>query len=198
VTCGFSDLGTRRPITPRTLFEIGSIGKSFTGILLLQEKAAGRLELDAPVTRYLPWFQVKSSYDAITVHHLMCHTAGIVRGTDVSPHGRYEAYALRNTQAASPLGKNYHYSDVAYKLLGFLLEAVLDRPSPDILRSHILDPLGMTETHAVMTFATRANYSMDPGAHRRPMRLPIRCSRFCGLHSTTRTSRRFHRPFIPP
>ena len=156
VSCGFGDLESRTPITSRTLFEIGSIGKSFTGILLLQEKDAGRLELHAPVTRYLPWFQVKSRHEAITVHHLMCHTAGIIRGSDVSPHGLYEAYALRNTQAAYPPGSHYHYSDVAYKLLGFLLEAVLDQPYADILQSHILDPLGMTETHAVMTFATRA------------------------------------------
>lgn len=156
VTCGFSDVGTRRPITQQTLFEIGSIGKSFTSIILLQEKAAGRLELDAPVIQYLPWFQVKSSYDAITVHHLMCHTAGIIRGTDVSPHGLYEVYALRNTKAACPPGRYFHYSDLAYKALGFLLEAVLDQPYHDILRSHILDPLGMTETHAVMTFPTRA------------------------------------------
>ena len=72
-----------------------------------------------------------------------------------------KAYALRNTQAAYPPGKHYHYSDVAYKLLGILLEAMLDQPYADILHSHILDPLGMTETHAVMTFATRAKMATD-------------------------------------
>jgi len=78
----------------------------------------------------------------------MCHTAGIIRGTDVSPHGLYEVYALRNTKAACPPGRYFHYSDLAYKALGFFSKPCSINPTHDILRSHILDPLGMTETHA--------------------------------------------------
>ena len=60
-TYGFADIATRAPVTPNTLFEIGSISKSFTSMLLLQLQAEGRLDLRAPVTCYLPWFQVQST-----------------------------------------------------------------------------------------------------------------------------------------
>jgi len=154
-TYGFSDIAAQTPVTPGTLFEAGSIGKSFTSILLLMQRETGRLDLNAPVVHYLPWFQVKSKYQPITVHHLMSHTAGIINGTDIAPHGLYEIFALRETETAFPPGKDFYYSDLGYKALGFLLEELLDRPYADILQSSLLDPLGMTETHAVMTYETR-------------------------------------------
>ena len=154
-TYGFADVAARTPVTPESLFEIGSIGKSFTNIALLQEREAGRLDLNAPITRYLPWFQVQSEYEPITTHHLMSHTAGLITGTELAPHGRYESWALRNTKTSSPPGERFHYSNIGYKTLGFLLEDLLGRRYEDIIKSRILDPLGMTATHPVITFETR-------------------------------------------
>ena len=54
VTYGFADLAPRTPVVPETLFEIGSIGKSFTALALLRLRDAGRVDLQAPVTDYLP------------------------------------------------------------------------------------------------------------------------------------------------
>ena len=155
LTQGFADMAARTPVTAETRFEIGSIGKSFTNIALLQLHDAGRLDLHAPVTRYLPWFQVQSDYEPITIYHLMTHTAGIITGTELAPHGRYEAWALRETKAACPPGLRFHYSNVGYKTLGFLLEDLLGRGYQDIVQSCILDPLGMTDTDAVITFDGR-------------------------------------------
>jgi len=84
-TQGFADMAARTPVTAETRFEIGSIGKSFTNIALLQLHDACRLDLHAPVTRYLPWFQVQSDYEPITIYHLMTHTAGIITGTELAP-----------------------------------------------------------------------------------------------------------------
>src|SRR5215467_3440489 len=70
-TRGYADLKAKIPVTEDTRFAIGSIGKSFTSIALLQEHEAGRLDLDQPVTRYLPWFKVQSRYEPITIHHLL-------------------------------------------------------------------------------------------------------------------------------
>jgi len=154
-TYGFSDLAAQTAVTPGTLFEIGSIGKSITNIALLQQYDAGRLDLNAPVVQYLPWFQVKSGSQPITVHHLMSHTSGIIRGTDIAPHGLYEVFALREIETRVPPGKHFYYSNLGYKVLGFLLAYLLDKPYADVLQTSLLDPLGMTKTHAVMTFEAR-------------------------------------------
>src|SRR5215208_6260838 len=76
-TYGFADLGARTPVTPDTLFEIGSIGKSFTSLALLCEHEAGNLDLQAPVARYLPWFEVRFGVPADP------------RPSPLEPHGRH-------------------------------------------------------------------------------------------------------------
>ncbi len=154
-TYGFSDLARKIRVTPDTLFEIGSISKSFTSILLLQEREAGRLDLQAPVMRYLPWFSARSKYGPIKVHHLMSHTAGIIMGTDFTTEARYETWALRETETGSPPGEHFHYSNLGYKALGVLLETLTGRSVADLLRSRILGPLGMTSTDPVITSETR-------------------------------------------
>lgn len=121
-TYGFADLGRQPPVTPDTVFEIGSLGKPFTSIALLQLYDEGRLDLHAPVSRYLPWFQVQSEHPPITVHHLMNHTGGIIRGTDLAPHGLYESWNLRQTRTSCPPGEYFWYSNIGYKTLGFLVE----------------------------------------------------------------------------
>ncbi len=59
-SAGWADLGRRRPIDEETLFELGSIGKTFTARLVLQLAEEGVVDVAAPVTTYLPWFEVRS------------------------------------------------------------------------------------------------------------------------------------------
>ena len=154
-TYGFADLAARTPLAPETLFEIGSIGKSFTSIALLQLQEDGLLDLHEPVTRYLPWFEVQSAYEPITPHHLMSHTAGITMGAEFPGEARYEAWALRETEATTPPGTYYHYSDAGYKTLGVILEELLGLPYGEIIQARILDPLGMSDTVPIVTNETR-------------------------------------------
>ena len=144
---GYADLGSLTAVDDETLFEHGSIGKSFTAICLLQLAAEGVVDLHAPVTTYLPWFAVRSAHAPITVHHLLSHTAGIIEGTDFALDSWYEVWALREAAAAPP-GEHCWYSNVGYKALGYLLEAVTGKPYPRIVQERILDPLGMTRTMA--------------------------------------------------
>ena len=65
-TFGYADVVSRAPIKGDTLFEIGSIGKSFTNIALMKLRDEGRLDLRSPVSQYLPWFEVRSDYGPIT------------------------------------------------------------------------------------------------------------------------------------
>jgi len=154
-TYGFADVAAQTSVAPETLFEIGSIGKSFTSIALLQLREEGRLDLHEPVTRYLPWFEVQSEYEPITPHHLMSHTAGITMGPEFPGEARYEVWALRETEATAPPGTYYHYSDAGYKTLGVVLEELLGQPYGDIIQARILDPMGMIATEPIITNETR-------------------------------------------
>ena len=154
-TYGYSDIAAHVPVTQETLFEIGSISKSFTSIALLQLREEGLLDLHEPVTRYLPWFEVKSKHEPIKLHHLMSHSAGIIMGAEFTGEARYEVWALRETEASAPPGTYYHYSNVGYKALGVILEDLLGSSYGDIIQARILDPLGMTNTDPIITHETR-------------------------------------------
>ncbi len=154
-TFGYADIAAKAPIENGTMFEIGSIGKSFTNIALLQLRDEGRLDLHAPVSSYLPWFEVQSDYGPITAHHLMTHTAGLPSGTDIGPHGLYEAWALRDLRTGAPPGEYFRYSNVGYKLLGFLLEELDGRSYSEAIQARVLDLLGMRDSHPVIGFETR-------------------------------------------
>ena len=154
-TYGFADLVARTPVTPEVLFEIGSIGKSFTSICLLQLYEEGRVDLHRPVAQYLPWFEIRSPYGPITLHHLLSHTAAITHGPELPGEARCEVWALREAEATAPPGTYYHYSDSGYKTLGVVLEEVLGKPYGEIVQERILDPLGMSATVPVITNETR-------------------------------------------
>ena len=154
-TYGLADVAAQTPVTPEMLFEIGSISKSFTSIALLQLREEGLLDLQAPVTRYLPWFKVQSVHEPITHHHLLSHTAGIIMGVELPGDPRFEAWELREAEATVPPGKYYHYSNVGYKTLGVVLEELLGQCYWDIIRERILDPMGMTATEPIIMHETR-------------------------------------------
>jgi D-alanyl-D-alanine carboxypeptidase len=152
---GFANLAARAPVTSDHLFEIGSISKSFTAIAILQLCDEGQVDLHAPVRSYLPWFRVPSDYESITLHHLLSHTAGIIRGTDFTTEGHHEVWALRRMRATTPPGTHFHYSNVGYKALGLVLEEVLNQSYGEIIQRRILDRLGMDSTEPVITHDTR-------------------------------------------
>ena len=160
---GYSDLSAGKAMEPGLMFEIGSIGKSFTNVALLQLRDEGRLDLHAPVSQYLPWFEVQSDYEPITTHHLMSHTSGLPAGTDIGSHGLYEAWALRDRHTRVAPGEQFRYSNVGYKTLGFLLEELDGRPYAEAIQARVLDPLGMSDSHPVIGFETR---KLSPVAYR--------------------------------
>jgi CubicO group peptidase (beta-lactamase class C family) len=161
-TYGFAELASQRPVTPETLFEIGSIGKTFTAIAVLQLRDEGRIDLEAPVARYLPWFEVPrvAGQSPITVAHLLSHTAGIVAGIDGTPEAAFQVWSLRDLVPGSPPGARFHYSNVGYKALGLVLEALEGRPYRDVIRTRILDPLGMSSTEPAITHEIRARLAV--------------------------------------
>ncbi len=161
-TYGFADLASRQPVTPETLFEIGSIGKTFTAVATLQLVDEGRIDLHAPVARYLPWFTVPqpAGHAPITISHLLSHTSGIVAGIDGTPEAAFQVWSLRDLPTRSAPGERFHYSNVGYKALGLVLEALEGRPYREIIRDRILVPLEMSATEPAITHDTRARLAV--------------------------------------
>ncbi|MGZ4393169.1 MAG: serine hydrolase domain-containing protein [Gaiellaceae bacterium] len=161
-TYGFANLASRQPVTPETLFEIGSIGKTFTAVATLQLVDEGRIDVQAPIARYLPWFTVPQPANSapITVGHLLSHTSGIVAGIDGTPEAAFQVWSLRDLPTRSAPGERFHYSNVGYKALGLVLEAVEGRPYREIIRDRVLVPLEMSATEPAITHDIRARLAV--------------------------------------
>ncbi len=164
-TYGLAELAGRRPVVSETLFEIGSIGKTFTAIAIVQLAEEGRLDLDTPVVDALPWFKAPVVGRPITIHDLLTHSAGITVGIDATPEAASQVWALRDRRPGSAPGERFHYSNLGYKALGLVIEALEGRPYPEVIRGRILEPLGMTATEPAIT-------NVDPVAARGRLRLP--------------------------
>ncbi len=145
------------PVTPQTPFVIGSISKAFTSLAVMQLVEARRVDLDAPVQRYLPWFRVADPQASaqITVRQLLTMTSGISGGgalatftwTDqdegaLDRHVRY----LAQVRMEQPPGQSFVYSNANYTTLGAIVQAVSGESYEDYVRHHILDPLDMQHT----------------------------------------------------
>ena len=113
---GLANQEAGKTVTPKTLFQIGSISKSFTSIVLLQLQEQGLLDINDPVTKYLPWFEIQSEYDPITLRHLMSHTAGIITGSDETVSAYTETWNLRYTKATAPPADRFLVPHPAFEL----------------------------------------------------------------------------------
>lgn len=145
--------------TPQTLFFIGSLTKPVTALALMQLAEAGKVELDAPAQRYVPWFRVADP-DApaqITVRHLLNQTSGlpnsiggiILADFDTSPGAaERQARELATVSLAHTPGTTWEYSNSNYQLLGLIIEAASGQPYADYVQEHIFTPLGMHHTCA--------------------------------------------------
>jgi D-alanyl-D-alanine carboxypeptidase len=165
---GFADLKARQFVTPRTLFEIGSISKSFVAVAMLQVAEEGKIDLHKPVTNYLPWLKVDSQYAPFTTHHLLSHTAGL---SGVPLLIRVAAGTLRT---GSEPGTRFLYSNIGYVLLGFLLEAIDKRPFADVLRKRVLEPLGMNLSEPTITNAIRERLAVGYAPLHQDRPFPLR------------------------
>ena len=159
-TYGLADIKTRQPVTPDTLFEIGSISKSFTAICLLQLREAGKIDFQQPVTKYLPWFDIMSKYEPITVHHLLTHTSGLPRDRDDIPSSIFQAAALSERETGYAPGTKYAYSNIGFQTLGYMLAELDSRPSYEAVRKRIIEPLGMKATETSIRWEMRGKLSV--------------------------------------
>src|SRR5512146_176910 len=159
-TYGYSAVQAKTPVAADTRFEIGSISKSFTAISLLQLHEQGKFAPHQPITRYLPWFTIHSKYRPITGHDVMTHTAGLPRDRDDVPSSLYQAAGVRERWTGYEPGKYFAYSNIGYQIMGYVLEEITGKPYAETVRTHILEPLGMTHSDAVFTNDTYKRLAM--------------------------------------
>jgi CubicO group peptidase (beta-lactamase class C family) len=153
---GYANIEQQLPATPQTLFRIASITKLFTSTALLQLRDAGLLQLDDPIHKHLPWFAMKPAEAGaipITLRHLITHTSGLPREapfpywTDsVFPDIVAFREQLVDRQSALPPETQWKYSNLALALAGEVISAVSGIPYESYIETHILQPLGMSET----------------------------------------------------
>ncbi|MDD5264434.1 MAG: serine hydrolase [Candidatus Bipolaricaulis sp.] len=146
-TYGVANADRGDPVTDRTLFQIGSITKHFTAVACLRLAEQGRLDLDAPVTRYLDWFEVGSRFaTSVTLHHLLTHTAGLVMMMDSYPSAWAQVWKLRDTDLGFEPGTRFSYSNVGYNVLQCVIQTVTGLSFDAALRKLVFAPLGMDQT----------------------------------------------------
>jgi CubicO group peptidase (beta-lactamase class C family) len=138
-----------RPITTRTLFHMASITKPFVATAVMQLAERGKVDLDAPVSRYVPYFRQN-----ITVRQMLTHTSGMPDVEDYEwskpqyDDGALERY-VRSIAGAKPLfppGDHYEYSNMAYEVLGDLVAKVSGQPFESYVQRNILGPARMRDS----------------------------------------------------
>jgi CubicO group peptidase (beta-lactamase class C family) len=165
---GFADVKAGVRVSPETLFEIGSISKSFVAMAVLQLAEEGKLDLHKPVTTYLPWLKIESKYAPFTTHHLLSHTSGL------SGVPLLMRVAVTTLRAGFEPGSRWVYSNIGYVLLGFLLEAIDKKPFAEVMRQRVLNPLGMNASVPVISNEIRERVAIGYGPLQPDRPFPVR------------------------
>ena len=149
---GLANVEWNIPNTPDTRFRLGSITKQFTSMLIMQLVAEGKLKLDGKLTDYLPYYR-KDTGDQITIEMLLTHTSGIPSYTSrpdffekvskrfYKPDDFVKEYCSGDLEFEP--GEQFLYNNSGYFILGAIIEKVTGQSYEEVLKSRILQPLGM-------------------------------------------------------
>lgn len=149
---GFADINAKLPMTAKTKFRIASNSKLFTAIAIMQLREQGKLGLDDPVVKHLPWFKEKAAGDddgPITIEQLLSHSSGLQReagdhwASNKFPSTDEIERLYADRQAPFAPSVRWKYSNFAFALAGLVVEKVSGTPWADFVERNIFKPLGM-------------------------------------------------------
>jgi len=157
---GVTNVDHPLPVTDETLFQIGSVTKTFVGTAIMRLVEMGKLDLDATVQTYLPEFKVadEAASTQATLRHLLTHTCGWVgdffhgTGDGDDALARYVADMAPLEQLA-PIGTTLSYNNAAFPVLGRIIEKVTGTTFEKALHELVLEPLGLENSYLVPTDA---------------------------------------------
>jgi CubicO group peptidase (beta-lactamase class C family) len=185
---GVTDHRSKRPVGVDTIFSIQSTSKNLTTTAIMLAAQRGIVDLDKPVTTYLPTFAVNSRFDAkpqdkMTLRHLLSNRAGFTHEAPVGnnydlsfPSFAAHVDSISQTWLRFPVGDRFRYSNLGFDLAGHLLQTAAQRPFAECLQTMVFDPLGMADTTAdTQAYSQRANRAVG---HRKgydsvPLALPF-------------------------
>lgn len=162
---GYADINKKEYISNKTLFELGSTSKAFTGLGILLLKERGLLKLDDPITKYIPWFS--ASYNGkpvvLKIRHFINQTSGIpfkaIGYIPISSDNNALEETVRKVQDVKldylP-GSEFQYSTVNYDVLGLIIEKITGKSYENFISSTILRPFKMDDT-----YVSRSNAYLD-------------------------------------
>lgn len=148
---GYADPVTKLPATAQTVYRVGSVSKLFTDVAVMQLVERGQINLDAPITTYLPDFHPHNPFGtAVTLRQLMAHRAGVLREP---PVGNYfdssgstlsaTVGSLNQTTLVYPPGTHTKYSNAGVAVVGYVLQKMERQPFASYLKKAVLDPMSM-------------------------------------------------------
>ena len=149
---GLADREQSRPMTPQTPVAVGSTTKPLTATAIMQLVEAGTIELDAPVTRYLPWFTLDDPRSAeITVRQLLNHTSGIPASASLDSRQEPDALerrvrSLEWERLSSAPGSRFEYGNDGFNTAGLIVQTVSGLPYEQYVAEKLLGPLKMTRS----------------------------------------------------
>lgn len=153
---GFTDLEKKTPVTPTTMFEMGSTSKAYTGLGLLRLEKEGLLKLSDPVEKYLPWLKMKYNGKevSVTVGQFLHQTSGIPFESVATIPAATDADALEKTvhnlvgmELLHEPGSKFFYATINYDVIGLIIQKVSGKPYEEYMKEKVLQPLGLTETY---------------------------------------------------
>src|SRR5947209_6360694 len=148
---GYANADARTPITPETLFQIGSISKSMTAALIHQFAAEGRVRLTDRISDLLPDLALPRG-NGVTLQHLLDHTSGL-------PDGPAPIFPEGGLWLGFQPGEHWSYSNIGYTILGKLAEHLGGRSVDRLFAQRLFAPLGMTRTRGAIVAADRPLYA---------------------------------------
>ena len=155
MTAGFgvTNVDHPLPVTDETLFQIGSITKTYTGTIVMRLVEEGTLDMDATVRTYIPEFRVadETVSEQVTLFHLLTHTGGWEGDFFLETHGGDTALTryvecMANQEQVSPLGKLFSYNNAGYSLLGRIIEIVTGKRFEEAIQEMVLEPLNLSNS----------------------------------------------------
>jgi CubicO group peptidase (beta-lactamase class C family) len=159
---GHADVERKVRATPETIYSICSISKLFTSIGVMQLRDAGKLRLDDPVARHIPWFKIKRSDPQgpeITIEGLLTHSSGLPREADFPywtgpeftfPTREQIKERIAGQQTLYPAERYFQYSNLGITLAGELITSASGDDYESYVRARVLDPLGLKSTTSEM------------------------------------------------
>ena len=156
---GYADIASQKPMKAESIFRIASHSKLFTSIALMRLQEAGQLDLDDPIKKYLPWFDIKDTSEGdrpISIRHLITHTSGLPReiGSEYWQNFDFPTIdevkdRVSDLETVFPTENRWKYSNFSLTLAGEIIATVSGQSYADYVQEHIINPLGMKQTSVV-------------------------------------------------